>query len=63
MLAPFGVCGASGRQNGPSRLASVSVSPLLPLLSRHTSAEKPSEPEISTASLWLSVVFWPSATM
>ena len=32
------------RQNGPSRLAVVSVWPLLPLLSRQTSVEKPSEP-------------------
>src|SRR5262252_5630951 len=61
--APFGMCGASGRQNGPSRLAVVSVAPRLPLLSRQISVEKPSEPDISTASLWLSVVFWPSATM
>src|SRR5262249_53564215 len=62
-VAPFGMRGASGRQNGPSRLAVVSVAPRLPLLSRQISVEKPSEPDISTASLWLSVVFWPSATM
>ena len=43
------------RQNGPSRLASVSVLPLSPLLSRQTSDERPSEPDISTASLWVSL--------
>ena len=61
---PFSVRGEFMRQNGPSRLAVVSVWPLLPLLSRQISAEKPSEPDISTTSLCLASVFWPSlATM
>ena len=60
---PFSVRGEFMRQNGPSRLAVVSVWPLLPLLSRQISVEKPSEPDISTTSLWVSVVFWPSSTM
>ena len=47
------------RQNGPSRLASVSVCPLLPLLRRQTSVERPSEPDIRIASLWVSLVCWP----
>ena len=59
---PFSVRGEFMRQNGPSRLAVVSVCPLLPLLSRQISVEKPSEPDISTASLWVAVVFCPSAT-
>ncbi len=58
---PFSVRGESSRQNGPSRLAVVSVWPLLPLLSRHTSVETPSEPDVSTASLWKALVFWPIA--
>jgi hypothetical protein len=41
---PFSVRGESSRQNGPSRFAVVSVWPLLPLLSRHTRVETPSEP-------------------
>ena len=45
---PFSVRGEFMRQNGPSRLAVVSVWPLLPLLSRQISVEKPSEPDIST---------------
>src|SRR5476651_49907 len=59
---PFSVRGEFIRQNGPSRLALVSVCPLLPLLSRQISVEKPSEPDISTDSLWVAVVFWPSLT-
>ena len=39
----------------------VSVWPLLPLLRRHTSVETPSEPDISTASLWKALVFCPIA--
>ena len=58
---PFSVRGESSRQNGPSRFAVVSVWPLLPLLSRHTSVETPSEPDISTASLWNGLVFCPIA--
>ena len=41
----------------------VSVAPLLPLLSRHTSVETPSEPDISTASLWKALELWPIALM
>ena len=41
----------------------VSVAPLLPLLSRHTSVETPSEPDVSTASLWNELEFWPMALM
>src|SRR4029079_17540840 len=58
---PFSVRGESSRQNGPSRLAVVSVAPLLPLVSRHTSVETPSEPDISTASLWWALLAWPMA--
>ena len=54
--------GDSGRQNGPSRLAVVSVAPRLPLLSRQIRVENPSEPDISTTSLWLSVVRRPHST-
>ena len=57
--APFSICGESSRQNGPSRLAVVSALPS-PLLSRHTSAETPSEPAASTTSLCDSFVRWPS---
>ena len=60
---PFSVRGESSRQNGPSRFAVVSVAPFLPLLSRHTSVETPSEPDISTASLWKALEFWPMALM
>src|SRR5215203_116371 len=56
---PFSVRGESSRQNGPSRFAVVSVAPFLPLLRRQTSVETPSEPDISTASLWNELVFWP----
>jgi hypothetical protein len=59
--APFGVIGDCSRQNGPSRLASVSVWPS-ELLSRQTSEEMPSEPAISTASLCDSLLALPSAT-
>src|SRR5665213_509438 len=62
IVPPFSVRGEFSRQNGPSRLAVVSVWPLLPLLSKQMSAEKPSEPDISTASLCVSVVFLPSWT-
>ena len=58
---PFAVRGESSRQNGPSRFAVVSVAPLLPLLSRQTRVETPSEPDISTASLWKALEFWPIA--
>ena len=58
---PFGVAGEFMRQNGPSWLAVVSVCPLLPLLSMQINVEKPSEPDISTVSLCVAVVFWPSA--
>ena len=61
MEPPFGVTGDCSRQNGPSRLASVSVWPSL-LLSRQTSDEMPSEPEMSTASLCDSLLALPSAT-
>jgi hypothetical protein len=44
-------------------LAWVSLWPLLPLLSRQTSEEMPSDPAISTTSLCEAVVFWPIATM
>ena len=37
----------------------VSVAPWLPLLRRHTSVETPSEPDISTASLWNELEFCP----
>src|SRR5205085_1021296 len=57
---PFSVRGEFSRQKWPSRLAVVSVWPLLPLLSRQTSAEKPSEPDISTTSLWVALLIWPS---
>src|SRR3569833_2470613 len=63
MVPPFSVFGEFMRQNGPSKLAVVSVWPLLPLLSRHTSAEKPSEPDISTTSLCVSLVSWPILAM
>ena len=59
---PFSVGGECMRQNGPSRLASVSP-PLSPLLSMTMSCEKPSEPEISTASLWVSFEACPILTM
>src|SRR4051812_4379025 len=54
---PLSVRGESKRQNGPSRFAVVSVAPLLPLLSRQTRVETPSEPDISTASLWNELEF------
>ena len=60
---PFEVTGESSRQNGPSRFAVVSVAPFLPLLSRQTSVETPSEPDISTASLWKALELWPMALM
>ena len=44
MESPFFVSGECMRQNGPSRLASVSVWPWLPLLRRQTRVESPSEP-------------------
>ena len=47
------------RQNGPSSDCEVSVWPWSPLLSRQTSEEIPSEPAISTISLWRSLVRWP----
>ena len=50
------------RQNGPSMFWSVSVVPWLPLLSRQISADSPSEPDISTASLWESLLCLPIAT-
>src|SRR4029079_6487784 len=56
---PFSVRGESSRQNGPSRFAVVSVAPFLPLLSRQTRVETPSEPDISTASLWKAFELWP----
>ena len=62
-MPPFSVRGEFIRQNGPSRLAVVSVWPLLPLLSRQTRAEKPSEPDISTTSLCVALVIWPSLAM
>src|SRR6185503_20334458 len=57
--APLGVGGDCWRQNGPSRLAS--VSPPLPLFKRQTRADRPSEPAIRTASLWESVEALPMA--
>src|SRR5262245_43164828 len=59
---PFSVRGEFMRQNGPSKLAVVSVCPLLPLLRRQISVENPSDPDISTTSLCLSSVFCPSRT-
>ncbi len=58
---PLGVTGECIRQNGPSMFWSVSVVPRSPLLSRQISAERPSEPDISTASLWDSLLCLPSA--
>src|SRR5882672_12936094 len=60
---PFSVRGESSRQNGPSRFAVVSVAPLLPLLSRHTNVDTPSEPDASTASLWNELELWPIELM
>src|SRR4029079_12762136 len=60
---PFSVRGESSRQNGPSRLAVVSVAPFLPLLSRHTKVDTPSEPDASTASLWNELELWPIELM
>src|SRR5450631_2059009 len=60
-LSPLALNGWSSRQNGPKRLAWVSVAPSLPLLSRQTSADTPSEPAINTTSLCDGVVFWPIA--
>jgi hypothetical protein len=60
---PFGVTGECMRQNGPSMLWSVSVVPWSPLLMRQTSADSPSEPAISTASLWDSLLCLPMATI
>src|SRR6478672_13048741 len=60
---PFSVRGESSRQNGPSRLAVVSVAPFLPLLSRHTRVDTPSEPDASTASLWNELELWPIELM
>jgi hypothetical protein len=60
---PLAVRGESLRQNGPIRLAVVSVRPRSPLLSRHTSDDTPSEPAPSTTSLCDSVVSWPSFAM
>ena len=57
---PLGVGGELVRQNGPSRLASVSMTPSL-LFNRQTSAERPSEPAIRIASLCASLVCLPSA--
>ena len=62
-VSPLALSGWSSRQNGPSMLACVSVWPSLPLLSRQTNADTPSEPAINTASLCEAVVFWPNATM
>ena len=56
---PLGVRGEFSRQNGPSSDCEVSVLPWSPLLSRQTSEETPSEPAISTVSLWVSVVSLP----
>ena len=61
--APLGVTGWFRRQKGPSRFWLVSVLPLSPLLSRHTREDTPSEPAISTTSLWVSVVWWPISAM
>src|SRR5256885_3127355 len=63
MEPPFSVGGESMRQNGPIRLAVVSVWPLSPLLSRQTRAETPSEPAMSTTSLCEAVVSCPSRAM
>src|SRR3954454_3657747 len=60
---PFSVRGESSRQNGPSRFAVVSVAPFLPLLRRHTKVDTPSEPDISTASLWNELELWPIELM
>ena len=60
---PFSVRGESSRQNGPSRFAVVSVAPFLPLLSRHTKVDTPSEPDASTASLWNEFELWPIELM
>ena len=46
---------------GVGMFAVVSVPLLPPLLRRHTSVDTPSEPAMSTASLWYSVVCWPMA--
>ncbi len=59
---PFATGGEFSRQNGPSKDCEVSVWPLSPLLSRQISEEMPSEPAISTISLWLSVVSLPIST-
>ena len=59
IVPPFSTRGESIRQNGPSSDCEVSVPPLSPLLRRQTSEETPSEPAISTISLWLSVERWP----
>src|SRR6185295_8108840 len=59
---PLVVAGECSRQNGPSRFCEVSVWPLSPLLSRQISVEKPSAPDISTASLWVSLVCLPICT-
>jgi hypothetical protein len=54
--APLAHQGDPSRQKGPSRLACVGLSAPA-LLMRQTSAETPSEPAISTTSLWNAVVF------
>ena len=56
---PFATRGECMRQNGPSSDCEVSVVPLSPLFSRQTSDETPSEPAISTVSLWVSLVSLP----
>src|SRR5580700_22527 len=58
---PFSVLGDSALQNGPRRLAELSVAALGPLFMRQTRVERPSVPAISLTSLWLSVVSCPSA--
>src|SRR4029077_1032419 len=53
--------GESILQNGPRRLAELSVDALGPLFMRQTKVETPSVPAISLTSLWLSVVNCPSS--
>ena len=56
---PLATRGECMRQNGPSSDWDVSVLPLSPLFRRQTSDETPSEPAISTVSLWVSLVSLP----
>src|SRR5882762_2623409 len=58
---PFSVLGESALQKGPSKFAELSIAALSPLLRRHTSVDRPSDPAMSRVSLWLSVVRCPNA--